>query len=268
MHFSLTFHCVLLLGGIALLSNKVKNVDIQIRFMYKHDIGTPHISHDLLFAPYQDFDYKQLPANPIIIAGHKASTFYDCIAPNNKCSKQNGCVTNYLFIIMLMQAGDLHPNPGPNKPKYPCAMCEKATKWGQRAVCCDQCDVWYHVDCMGMTTENYEALQDSEVSWICAKCGTPNYSNSLFSNATLELTTVIVSRSYLCAAMISLVSHWLLLPPKVTNERIVLDHPGQIFPMVMIVQETLPTNQIQTLKLLNRSLLNQNQNGAKHSSVW
>ena len=69
------------------------------------------------------------------------------------CGKQNRFVTYYLAIIMFMQSGDLHPNPGPYKPKYPCVVCQKATKWGQRAVCCDECDVWYHIDCMDMTTE-------------------------------------------------------------------------------------------------------------------
>ena len=39
-----------------------------------------------------------------------------------------------------------------------------------------------------MTIETYEVLQDSQVSLICAKYGKPNYSNSLFSNITLELS--------------------------------------------------------------------------------
>ena len=85
-----------------------------------------------------------------------------------------------------MQASDLNPNPGPYKPKFPCAICKKAARWDQRATCCNHCNNWYHVDCMGMSTFAYNALQISQVSWICCQCGIPNFASSLFSNSSIE----------------------------------------------------------------------------------
>ena len=41
---------------------------------------------------------------------------------------------------------------------------------------------------MGMSTIAYNALQNSQVSWICCQCGTHNITSSLFSNSTIELT--------------------------------------------------------------------------------
>ena len=89
----------------------------------------------------------------------------------------------------MMQAGDLHPNPGPYKPKFPCVLCDKAAKWNQRAVSCDECQGWFHVDCMAMSTAAYDVLaESSQVEWICCQCGIPNFSSSLFSNKSLELS--------------------------------------------------------------------------------
>ena len=80
------------------------------------------------------------------------------------------------------------PYPGPYTPKFPCGVCGMAVKWGQMAACCDQCDLWYHTECMGMTTVNYEALLHSSCSWICCQCGLPNFASSLFQDSSLNLS--------------------------------------------------------------------------------
>ena len=68
-----------------------------------------------------------------------------------------------------------------SSPKFPCHVCKAACLWGERAVCCDGCDEWYHVDCMGMNTTRYDELaQHSSLSWRCCMCGLPNFSSSLF----------------------------------------------------------------------------------------
>ena len=71
-------------------------------------------------------------------------------------------------------------NPGPTK--FPCGYCSKPVKSNQKAICCDNCDVWYHVRCMDMPPEVYEALNNSYTSWICCDCGFPNFSSSLFTS--------------------------------------------------------------------------------------
>ena len=107
-------------------------------------------------------------------------------------------------LLILLQAGDLHPNPGPYKPKFPCGICNKAARWNQRATCCDQCDVWYHTECMEMSTPMYEALQGSQVSWICVQCGMPNFASSLFSNSGfMELSNSFSSLSTDCSGPLS-----------------------------------------------------------------
>ena len=101
----------------------------------------------------------------------------------------------YASFLLLMQAGDLHPNPGPYQPKFPCVICEKAAKWNQRAVCCDKCDGWFHVSCMNMNTVVYDALANSSISWICCQCGMPNFSDSLFSKSDTQLSNQFSSLS-------------------------------------------------------------------------
>ena len=98
-------------------------------------------------------------------------------------------VLAYLSLVIMLQAGDLHPNPGPYHPKFPCELCGKAARWNQRAVSCDECCGWYHVDCMSMSTVAYNVLaNNSKVEWICCQCGMPNFSSSLFSNSDIQLS--------------------------------------------------------------------------------
>ncbi len=96
--------------------------------------------------------------------------------------------------LLITCAGDIELNPGPKKPpKYPCQICAKAVKWGQRGLLCDGCDAWSHADCYGMDTALYAALErDIDGSWQCCNCGMPNFNSSLFSShqeSTLPLNT-------------------------------------------------------------------------------
>jgi hypothetical protein len=42
--------------------------------------------------------------------------------------------------------------------------CNKAVTWRQRAVACDNCNLWYHANCMGMNSAIYKALEPSNAS--------------------------------------------------------------------------------------------------------
>ena len=145
-----------------------------------------------------DCQYQYLPATVITNPSYSVKNFNLMSYMN----KKDGCNALYSLLI-LMLAGDLHPNPGPYTPKFPCGICNKAAKWNQRATCCDQCDTWYHIDCMDMCTPIYEALQGSQVSWICAQCGLPNYASSLFTNSTFELSNSFSSLNDDCSGPLS-----------------------------------------------------------------
>jgi len=85
----------------------------------------------------------------------------------------------YLSFLVLILSGDIELNPGPTV-KFPCGSCKKSVKWTQKAVCCDSCNIWFHVDCQNISSFSYQNLNNSNVSWICWHCGLPNFNSSLF----------------------------------------------------------------------------------------
>ena len=93
------------------------------------------------------------------------------------------------FILLLILSGDIQTNPGPQMQSiYPCGFCERAVGWENKAVCCDGCDIWYHMSCLSNCSNNYETLQHSSVSWICAKCDSINVDSFTFHAFQLELS--------------------------------------------------------------------------------
>ena len=84
----------------------------------------------------------------------------------------------------LARSGDCHPNPG-TAYKFPCGVCAKPCRSNQHAVACDSCETWYHVTCMNMPLGIYRGITPN-VSWICFKCGIPNFSTTLFDTPSLD----------------------------------------------------------------------------------
>ena len=70
--------------------------------------------------------------------------------------------------------------PRPEAPKYPCAICDKACRWGQKALACDECDHWYHAACTGIDSTEYSHLANTSISWYCIVCNAPNHSTVLY----------------------------------------------------------------------------------------
>ena len=91
------------------------------------------------------------------------------------------------LVVLLIIAGDIQPNPDPRPPKYPCSICNKAVRYGQEGIQCDQCDIWHHRGCMQMCAPNYIALQNSDISWLCHIYGMPNFSSNLFVGSIEEI---------------------------------------------------------------------------------
>ena len=96
----------------------------------------------------------------------------------------NCIIALYITALLILLASDVELNPGPRKIKYPCQICEKAVTWKQRGVACDDCNCWYHVECMHMSTPVYMALNN--ISWHCVNCGLPNFSTNLFESTIIS----------------------------------------------------------------------------------
>ena len=98
-----------------------------------------------------------------------------------------------LAFFYALLSGDIELNPGPRKLKYPCEICHKAAKWGQKAIECDQCQGWFHASCLKMSDNIYHVLaQHPSYSWTCDHCGMPNFSTTFFD----ELNDVESTNSF------------------------------------------------------------------------
>ena len=69
-----------------------------------------------------------------------------------------------------MLAGDIESNPG---PRSGCGICSKYVKKMEKAVQCDDCDHWNHIECVNIDVEHYILLQNSEKKWFCPNCVSP-----------------------------------------------------------------------------------------------
>jgi hypothetical protein len=66
--------------------------------------------------------------------------------------------TRQVVHLLLMLSGQVELNQGLYTPKFPCQICSKVVKWGQRALACDNWDQWCHTECVTMTSEEYHHL--------------------------------------------------------------------------------------------------------------
>ena len=96
-------------------------------------------------------------------------------------------ILSHLWLCdLISRSGDVHPNPGPRKagpPTYPCGTCQRPVKNRDKAIICDECNLWHHINCVGISPSTYHSLihQDQSAHWFCQHCGIPNYTPT-FSN--------------------------------------------------------------------------------------
>ena len=94
--------------------------------------------------------------------------------------------TPTLLIIIL--SGDIQVNPGPTSI-YPCGCCELPVTWDhQRAVCCDNCKLWYHSECIELSSSKINVLQFSNISWICCHYESLNVDSFTYHSYEFELS--------------------------------------------------------------------------------
>ena len=104
-------------------------------------------------------------------------------------------------MCLLLLAGDIEDNPGPRQPKFPCGECGKAvtfivantrklalakTRSKRLAIACDDCNTWFHADCLGMSLNCYNAVAHPDASWHCCSCGVPHFTSSFFESFQLN----------------------------------------------------------------------------------
>ena len=103
-------------------------------------------------------------------------------------------------------------NPGP--VKYLCGVCQKAVKNNGKAICCDKCAIWYHMNCTSMSNAVYKTQVNNSKSWICCQCGMPNFDSALFQSTVIDTSNSFELLNSSCESIDSLTS--VISPPKYT----------------------------------------------------
>ena len=72
--------------------------------------------------------------------------------------------------------------------KFLCRICEKAVAGNHRAVCCNTCNIWVHINSNRINTQTYNILKKENASWSCIEC-----SKSVFPFSKLDNTNFLTT---------------------------------------------------------------------------
>ena len=137
--------------------------------------ATPH--HPPLLSPLSSSIAdctKSLPTLGLCTHARKRWSLSLCSPGASRCRP-----TATASLIALLLCGDVESNPGPrpsHKSIYPCGYCQLPVDYGQKAQCCDTCDVWFHHTCVDMSSRTYSSLTRSSKDWFCYRCNSINSS--------------------------------------------------------------------------------------------
>ena len=71
--------------------------------------------------------------------------------------------------IRLFRSGDVSLNPGPNIHK--CSICARTVARNHRALSCDSCTLWCHINCGNVNPRQYKLMQlADDICWTCPRC--------------------------------------------------------------------------------------------------
>ena len=77
--------------------------------------------------------------------------------------------------------------------EFPCPLCGKDTTSRQHALACDECDLWFHKQCLRMDTTEYKELAKSSELWFCPNCAnlaqTQSRSSDIHSNEQHKISS-------------------------------------------------------------------------------
>jgi hypothetical protein len=96
-------------------------------------------------------------------------------------------------LVLLSTSNDKEINPGPHNSsrQYQCGTCDITVDWEDKGIICEICDQWYHAHCQNIHSTSYDELNDSNTSWHCIICKSPNYSTTvhdLHSTSNAQIT--------------------------------------------------------------------------------
>ena len=77
----------------------------------------------------------------------------------------------HLALCYLLLVGNIESNPGPNL-SYPCGVCNISVTYCHSGIFCDSCSLWFHTNCIGMSSTEYDRLSNSKDDWYCTQCCT------------------------------------------------------------------------------------------------
>ena len=105
---------------------------------------------------------SQLVSNPLTTIPSLSMAVNWCASP---CSPSVNTQRSALCLLITTLSGDVQTNPGPIK--YPCHTCHRPVANNHRAMGCENCGVWVHIKCGGVTPKQYEAYQrgDGLAEW-------------------------------------------------------------------------------------------------------
>lgn len=72
---------------------------------------------------------------------------------------------------------------------YPCGTCDLNVDWSDVAVCCNNCQVWFHKSCASMSSAEFNQIENN--TWHCCRCNSVNCSSFLY-----QAYNINVSNSY------------------------------------------------------------------------
>ena len=103
-----------------------------------------------------------------------------CMVHISDCDGESDCFKRAGVIAMLL-CGDIQLNPGPVKNVANCGYCEIPCDWSMKAICCDNCSIWFHKSCVSMTTQEYVRIGEHESEhWPCPRCKSINVQSFTF----------------------------------------------------------------------------------------
>ena len=56
--------------------------------------------------------------------------------------------------VILLLCSDILPNPGPSR--YLCGVCNCAVQDNDKALLCDTCGKWFHIECTRVSPDDYD----------------------------------------------------------------------------------------------------------------
>lgn len=79
---------------------------------------------------------------------------------------------------------------GKQPDSFDCKICILPCKKSHKALECDRCEMWYHIDCIDMPNSvyNYFAKKGDEAAWFCQECSL-DFNNKKIQSSTDQKST-------------------------------------------------------------------------------